>query len=168
MQLAAPIRAVCFDWGGTLMSEVGPQDTSMANWPTVEVLPGARECLARLHGSATLCIATNAVISHHSDIRRALDRGEIGHYFDTIFCFMDLGFKKNQSQFWAEVQRALGVPLAEVAMVGDSLEHDAEAPRSFGVQSVWLASNEVNQRGQRRAPRVATLEEFADMVTNAA
>lgn len=29
MRLKAPFQAVCLDWGGTLMSEQGPQDTSM-------------------------------------------------------------------------------------------------------------------------------------------
>ena len=29
------IRAVCFDWGGTLMSEAGPEDIPMCDWPEV-------------------------------------------------------------------------------------------------------------------------------------
>lgn len=150
------------------MSEVGPQDTSMANWPSVEVLPGAQECLSQLHGTVPLCIATNAVISHHQDIRRALERGNLSHYFDRVFCFMDLGFKKNQPQFWQAVEVALRVPLRQIAMVGDSLEHDAMAPQSFGVQSAWLAPNEAGKAAQHGVRRVATLQDFAQLVANAA
>ena len=150
------------------MSEVGPQDTSMANWPSVEVLPGAQECLSQLHGTVTLCIATNAVISHQQDIRKALDRGNLSHYFDRIFCFMDLGFKKNQPQFWEAVELALRVPLRQIAMVGDSLEHDALAPQSFGVQSAWLSPSEADNAAHHGVRRVASLQEFAKLVANAA
>ncbi len=150
------------------MSEVGPQDTSMANWPTVEVLPGVRESLSQLHQTVTLCVATNAVISHHQDIRRALDRVNLSHYFDRVFCFMDLGFKKNQHQFWEAVELDLQIPLRQVAMVGDSLEHDALAPHSFGVQSAWLAPSEASNAGQQGVRRVSSLQEFAQLVANAA
>ena len=150
------------------MSEVGPQDTSMANWPSVQVLPGAHECVSQLHGTATLCIATNAVISHHQDIRRALARGNLSQYFDKVFCFMDLGFKKNQPQFWEAVELSLNVPLRQIAMVGDSLEHDALAPQSFGVQSAWLARGDASEAAQYGVRRVASLEEFAQLVANAA
>jgi FMN phosphatase YigB (HAD superfamily) len=166
MRLSAPIRAVCFDWGGTLMSEVGPQDTSMANWPLVEVLPGVRDCLSALHGHYDLCVATNASISHRNDIQRALERGGLAHFFREIFCFMDLGYKKNQREFWQTVQSELGVSTREVAMVGDSLEYDAIAPRSFGVQSVWLnPGNSPCVTGQ--FPVVVQLQEFARLVLNA-
>ena len=57
--LPAPIRAVCFDWGGTLMVDDGPDDLPMYEWPSVTAVPGARECLAALHGRVPLCIATN-------------------------------------------------------------------------------------------------------------
>jgi FMN phosphatase YigB (HAD superfamily) len=135
----------------------------MANWPSVEVLPGAQECLSQLHGTVPLCIATNAVISHHQDIRRALERGNLSQYFDRVFCF-----KKNQPQFWQAVEVALRVPLRQIAMVGDSLEHDALAPQSFGVQSAWLAPNEAGKAAQHGVRRVATLQDFAQLVANAA
>jgi FMN phosphatase YigB (HAD superfamily) len=167
MPLAAPIRAVCFDWGGTLMSEIGPQTMSMADWPEVQVFDGVRECLESLHGRLPLCIATNASISHHHHIRRALDRGGIGHYFSEIFCFMDIGLRKNQIGFWQVVQQKLSVPLSEIAMVGDSLEHDVIAPRSFGVQSVWLASADAAAARPLDWPVVTDLRGFASLLAAA-
>jgi FMN phosphatase YigB (HAD superfamily) len=68
----------------------------------------------------------------------------------SIFCFAELGFRKNQAGFWQAVQSTLGGPLARVAMVCDNLEHDVHAPRSFGVQAVWF--NE-GGRLQRRCDR---------------
>ena len=57
------IRAVCFDWGGTLMSERGPEDIPMGLWPEVEVVEGAAKALEVLHGKLPLAIATNASVS---------------------------------------------------------------------------------------------------------
>jgi putative hydrolase of the HAD superfamily len=149
------------------MSEVGPQDTSMANWPSIEVLPGALDCLSSLHGQYDLCIATNASISHRKDILRALRRGGLAHFFREIFCFMDLGYKKNQAEFWQVVQSTLGVSADRVAMVGDSLEYDAIAPRSFGVQSVWFNPGGASPYPAGQFPVVGQLQQFAKLVANA-
>jgi len=39
-------KCILFDWGGTLMSEVGPLDVTMARWPEVSAIEGAAETLA--------------------------------------------------------------------------------------------------------------------------
>lgn len=165
--LRFPIRAVCFDWGGTLMSEAGPDDVPMALWPHVAVIPGAKECLATLDGSLPLCIATNAADSGRPMIERALDRVGLLHHFSHVFCFTDLGFKKIQPEFWHAVQERLGLPPHEIAMVGDSLEYDVLVPQRCGLQSVWF-----NARGEHDAPpipvpTVTSLEQFAGLVKSA-
>jgi len=164
LRLAAPVRAVCFDWGGTLMSEAGPEDTPMGRWPQVHAVPGAAACLAELAGLVPLCVATNASVSGRASIESALDRvGFLGHFAD-IFCYTELGVRKDSPVFWQGVSERLGVPLAEVAMVGDSLEQDCLAPRRFGVQGVWF---DPSGRGLPRGsdvPRVQHLVDFAHAV----
>lgn len=163
-----PIRSICFDWGGTLMSEVGPQDRAMCFWPSVELLEGVVECLDALHPRFTLCIATNAKISGRQEIQMALDRGGIGKYFTHIFCPMELGTRKDQGEYWEAVERALGHPLNQVAMVGDSLHYDAIAPRGFGVQAYWLHREGQDSPSNVPVPQVASLHQFVVAVTRAA
>ena len=93
---SATISAICFDLGGTLMSEDGPQDISIALWPHVQATAGAADCLASLAGRFPLCIATNASVSNSAMIRRALERVNFAHYFSHIFCYTDLGYRKGQ------------------------------------------------------------------------
>jgi FMN phosphatase YigB (HAD superfamily) len=162
------IRSICFDWGGTLMSELGPQDRAMCFWPEVQVLEGVLDCIHALHPKFTLCIASNATISGHREIQRALDRGGIGKYFTHIFCHMDLGMKKDQPAFWEAVARTLGHPLSQVAMVGDSMQYDAIAPRRFGIRAYWLNRDGQSHRGHESVPQVASLDQFAAAVANAA
>ncbi|MGK3997884.1 HAD family hydrolase [Sorangium sp. So ce1024] len=162
------VRAVCFDWGGTLMSERGPEDIPMGNWPEVEAIEGALECLEALAGRLPLAIATNASVSRRPMIELALSRVGFDGYFSHVFCFTELGFRKSQPRFWRAVERGLGVPLENVAMIGDSYEQDAVYPRQFGVQGVWFNHRSSVERGDVRVPVVDELPRFASWVNGAA
>lgn len=162
------VQAVCFDWGGTLMSEQGPEDTPMGLWPQVQALAGAAEALALLAGRLPLAIATNATVSRRPMIELALRRVGLGRHFADVFCFTELGHRKNEPEFWEAVERRLGVPRSRIAMVGDSLEHDVRAPRRFGVQAVWLnPAGAAPSDGDDDVPVVADLPAFARWVIRA-
>lgn len=161
------IQAVCFDWGGTLMSEQGLHDRPMALWETVETIAGAAEALELLAGKLPLAIATNATISKRPMIELALSRVGFKEYFNEIFCYTELGYRKDQREFWQVVQTSLGVPLEGIAMVGDSYEHDAQFPRSYGVQGVWFNDRGAAVRDQVQVPTVEDLPTFARWVMNA-
>ncbi|HEY1230797.1 MAG TPA: HAD family hydrolase [Ramlibacter sp.] len=160
-----PLRAACFDWGGTLMSEAGPADLPMGTWPEVRAVAGARDALALLHGHLPLCIATNASVSDVSQIERALARVGLAQFFSHIFCYTDLGCRKDDPGFWRAVSERLDLPATSIAMVGDSLEQDVLGPARFGVQSVWFSATAAHV--ERDVPRVAQLPQFARLVLQA-
>jgi aminoglycoside 6'-N-acetyltransferase I len=141
------IRAICFDWGDTLMSEQGPRDLPMALWPEVRVIPGATGMLAALHGDYRLCIATNASVSSRPMIEQALERVGLRHYFAAVFCHAELGMRKESPAFWHAVARMLDLEFDQVAMLGDTLECDVRTPRALGIHAVWF-----NDRGARPSP----------------
>ncbi|MFT3820602.1 MAG: HAD family hydrolase [Rubrivivax sp.] len=162
------VRAVCFDWGGTLMSEHGgPDEMPMGLWPRVEVIEGAAEALSLLDGKLPLAVATNASVSTRPMIELALRRAGLEAYFQQIFCHTELGCRKEQHEFWLAVERGLGVPLEHVAMVGDSYEQDALFPRRFGVQSVWFNLHGAVRRDQVATPVVTQLPAFSRWVASA-
>ncbi|QLF94204.1 HAD family hydrolase [Pseudomonas sp. ABC1] len=162
--LLAPVRAVCFDWGGTLMSERGPADIPMAQWPEVALIEGALECLHALEGKVPLAIATNASASTRPMVEAALARVGIARYFSHVFCFTEIGHRKDQAAFWQVVARELAVPLDSVAMVGDSYEQDALGPSRFGVQSVWFNPLDRSQPEGSATPQVQDLPSFSSWV----
>lgn len=45
------------DWGNTLMSEAGPTDIPMPDWPEVRTIDGAREVLSLLSKSYRIAVA---------------------------------------------------------------------------------------------------------------
>lgn len=157
----ANVQAICFDWGGTLMSDDGPADRPMALWPEVRTTSGAATTLAALQHIGPLCIATNASMSHRPMVERALARGGLLHYFSHVFCATDLGARKESPGFWAAVTAALGCAPQHVAMVGDSLEADVLAPQRFGVRAVWF-----NEGGRQAPPpaSVPTITRLSELV----
>jgi FMN phosphatase YigB (HAD superfamily) len=161
---ATRIRAVCFDWGGTLMSEEGPHELPMALWREVRVLPGAGAMLAALHGGYPLCIATNASVSRRPMIERALERVGLGDYFAQVFCFTELRVRKESPAFWHTVARVLGVELHEIAMLGDALEPDVLVPRALGVHAVWFNEGGLRPAPDPGVPTVTRLGEFVEFV----
>lgn len=161
-------RAVCFDWGGTLMSEDGPQDLAMGLWPRVAVIPGAVECVSALAGRLPLAIATNASVSTRPLIELALSRVGLLEHFSDVFCFTELGFRKSQPEFWQAVVARLGTRAEHIAMIGDSYEQDAALPRRFGVQGVWFNPGRAAPGAHGPVPEVSQLQEFASRVLHVA
>jgi phosphoglycolate phosphatase-like HAD superfamily hydrolase len=127
-----------FDWGDTLMSEDGPQDRPMALWPTVRAIDGAFALLATLSAHHRIAIATNATVSDHAMILRALERTSLRPFVSAVFCHRDLGLRKSDPAFWDAVIAGTGAAREDLLMVGDDLEQDVLSPRRSGIASVWL------------------------------
>jgi HAD superfamily hydrolase (TIGR01549 family) len=137
-------------------------------WPEVAIIPGAAECLAELAGKVPLAVATNASVSTRPLIERALSRVGFDRYFEHIFCYTELGFRKSQPEFWRVVSAVLGVRADQVAMVGDSYAQDAALPRQFGVQGVWFNPSRASVGMYGPVPEVTSLSQFSAWVKNVA
>jgi FMN phosphatase YigB (HAD superfamily) len=157
-------KCILFDWGGTLMSEDGPADISMALWPEVRAIDGAEETLRALAPDHRIAVATNATVSRRDMIERALSRVSLLEHISDIFCFTEMGVRKDSPEFWARVLASLRVAPAEVAMVGDSLEQDVIAPRECGVFSVWFNEDGRSPADARGFPTIHRLEELGALL----
>jgi len=136
--MKAKLRYILFDWGDTLMSEAGPVDIPMADWPEVRVIDGAAEVLTQLSKRYRIGLATNATVSRKHDVARALERVRLNAFFTEIFCYTELGHKKDEPEFWEAVLARLGAQKSEVVMIGDSLEQDVLGPRRAGIRAIWF------------------------------
>src|SRR5207245_1505284 len=132
------IRFILFDWGDTLMSEDGPADIPMARWPKVRALEDAPEVVGLLARRYTLAIVTNATVSRRPDIVQGLERAGMGTFFSKIFCYTEIGRKKDDPEFWRVVLARLSASPREVIVVGDSLEQDVLGPMRCGLRAIWF------------------------------
>ncbi|HUP29121.1 MAG TPA: HAD family hydrolase [Usitatibacter sp.] len=165
--IPAEARWVLFDWGGTLMSEDGPLDVPMALWPEVRAVEGAHEALATLARRYRIGVATNASVSKRNMIEMALGRVGLRDWVADVFCYSDIGARKDEDDFWRAVLDRAGVEASHVVMVGDSLEQDVLAPRRFGIASIWFNEAGRQPADSRGAPSIERLAD-APAAVNAA
>ena len=163
---ASRFRHVLFDWGGTLMAEDGPDGIPMAQWPEVKAVAGAKATLAVLAPKFRLGLATNAAASGRESIEQALERVSLRPYITDIFCFREIGARKDAPEFWAHVLRTLQAEPHEIAMIGDSLEQDVLPPRRHGIFSVWFNPQD-RPANVYEIPIVRSLPEVVPLLTKA-
>lgn len=159
MAAPAPKLWTLFDWGGTLMSEEGPLDLPMALWPEVAAIDGAHETLATLSRRYRVGVATNASVSKRNMIEVALGRVGLRDYVSDVFCYTEIGARKDSDEFWRATLERIGAEPEDIAMVGDSLEGDVLAPRSFGIHSIWF-----NPSGAVAVPAVPTIARLPEAI----
>jgi FMN phosphatase YigB (HAD superfamily) len=150
------------------MSEDGPQDISMALWPEVRAIDGAKETLSTLAPRHRLAVATNATVSRRDMIEQALARVSLLEYITDIFCFTEIGARKDSPEFWSRILSTLRLGSADVAMVGDTLDQDVLPPRKYGVFSVWFNENGRSQLDPHGIPTVHRLPDVVPLVSNEA
>jgi len=120
------------------MSEAGPPDYTMAEWPTVRAVDGAAAVLDALSRKFRIAVATNAAISRRPDIVRALERVGLAGFISDIFCRAEIGAVKSDPKFWRAVTASLGAAPDELLMIGDSLEQDVRGPQQAGIAAIWF------------------------------
>ena len=131
---------ILFDWGDTLMRDIPGATGKMCDWPEVEAMPGAAECLDYLSRTARLYVASGALESTAEDIRLALQRVGLDRHITGCFCRQNTGLQKPDPQFYRAVLKTLVAQASEVTMVGDSLKNDILPCHALGMQTVLLAA----------------------------
>jgi putative hydrolase of the HAD superfamily len=127
-----------FDWGDTLMRDYPEYTTPMADWPRVETLPGVIETLPLLQPAWRLCMASNALVSDEPEIRRALQRVDIERWFEKVYCFRKVGFKKPAPEFFTYIFKDMDIQASQAVMVGDNLTADVLGANAVGISAVWF------------------------------
>jgi len=138
------LSTIIFDWGDTIMRDFklpGP----MKNWDYVEPIPGARELLERVSLRFTCCIATSADHSNTNDMKEALKRVAIDHYFHYYFSSNDLGVMKPDPEFFKAILKKMNIRSQNCIAVGNLYQKDVVPAKAAGLTTVFF--NEMNESG---------------------
>jgi FMN phosphatase YigB (HAD superfamily) len=127
-----------FDLGDTLMVDLPNQTGPMCDWPEVQVVDGALDCLKRLSLNAECHLATNAAESSEAQIWLALKRAGLCDYIGHVFCRENLGVGKTDINYYPQIVNKLAVSSEQVTMVGDSLERDVLPALKSGLKGIWF------------------------------
>ncbi|MGJ8680456.1 HAD family hydrolase [Paraglaciecola sp.] len=132
------IKHFLFDWGDTLMVDLPNQTGPMCDWPEIQVVDGALDCLIRLNKTSQCHLATNAEDSTEIQIRQALQRAGLSQYIQHIFCRENLGVGKTEPEYYAKIVNKLNTPAKQIMITGDSLDKDVYPALSAGLNATWF------------------------------
>jgi putative hydrolase of the HAD superfamily len=109
----------------------------------------------------------HAVLSNSSERyqRRKLGRLGIGDRFEAVLCSDDIGHAKPAPEAFLAACRALDLPPATVAYVGDRSDIDAAAATAAGLHGIWLDRAGTGAEGT--GPRITTLAELPALLAPA-
>jgi FMN phosphatase YigB (HAD superfamily) len=127
-----------FDWGDTLMRDDPHTSGPMYAWEHVEMIPHADLVLGALRADWLIALATNAIDSDESDIRRALRRVGLNSLVDTVYCFREVGYRKPTREFFQYILDDLKLVSRQVIMIGDSFEKDVQGANEAGIRAIWF------------------------------
>lgn len=144
MPIKKPVKALIFDWGDTIMRDFGIPGP-MADWETVEYIPGAQEALEALFPEYTCIIATSADHSGTGEMVRALKRVSADRYFHHFFSSKELGRKKPDPGFFTAITRKTGFKPGECVMIGNLYEKDITGAKLAGLQTVLFDEHRQNR-----------------------
>ncbi len=137
---------VLFDWGDTVMRDYPERTAPMVEWESVEVVDGIADVLAYLHSTGRrIVLATSAEISDENQIRGALRRGGLDHYFAGIYCFKNTNLPKGE-EFYRYILNDLQLSASDALMVGDGFEKDIRIPNGLGMYAIWFNPRSVDVR----------------------
>ena len=135
MPIQKPIDALIFDWGDTVMRDFGAPGP-MAEWETVQYIPGADDALSTLSPRFTCIIATSADHSGTEEMIAALKRVKADRYFHHFFSSRDLGYKKPDPEFFRSIIRNVGLTPGRCVMIGNLYEKDILGAAKAGLQTI--------------------------------
>ncbi|WP_406291316.1 HAD family hydrolase [Embleya sp. NBC_00896] len=129
--------------------------------PDSRVIRRAADALLRLRAREDLvCVLACDTQRPESVRRRTLVEAGIDVCFDAIVLSCAIGVRKPHPDFYAEVERACGVPRAEIMFVGNTPAKDATAPHVYGMQAVLIAPA---GRPSGLPAAIGVIDHFADL-----
>ena len=131
------IDALLFDWGDTVMKVFPEQNGPMATWSEVAVVEGIQESLSLLKDDYKIILVSNAQDSDQAQVRRALERVDIEHYFHEIFTPKEVNESKPAPGFYLNILKQIEIEPENAVMIGDDYEQDIVAAKQVGLWTIW-------------------------------
>lgn len=117
------------------------EDLEMGFWRasvSTGPLPGVADALAAMHARGVRLAALSNTSYSSRVIRSELERHGLARHLEFVMVSSEYGLRKPQPLLFEAAARCLGLPPAEIWMVGDRLDADVRGANAVGMTSVWL------------------------------
>ena len=126
----------------------------------IEVHPNVERFLAMLNRlGKKVCLVTNA---HYKVLDLKLRKTRIGRYFDTAVTSFELGYPKEQSEFWHRLQERIGFDKSATLFIDDT-EAVLRAAREFGIRYILYKSPASSRSLRPPSEEFPVLADFGEL-----
>lgn len=132
------ITHLIFDWGDTLMADDPDLKQAMYLWDEIKVMDGVRDTMPYLHKKYVCTVGSNAGESDASAMKKAFERVSLDGFFDYWFTSKELGARKPDAEFFANIVGRLGASAERTVMVGNDYEKDIRGAKKAGLKTVLI------------------------------
>lgn len=133
------LRAICFDFGDTLVDEATEVKDEHQVTQQAEMIPGAVEMLRHLRERGyRLAIVSNGPVGNVDNV---LSQNGLLDWFEVRAVSDGLGVHKPDPAIFHYALERMGIPVEEagrVVMLGNHLDRDVKGANQAGLISVWL------------------------------
>lgn len=125
------------------------------------LIEGAEAAIADLASRYKLCIASDAIVTPGTGLRKVLENYNVLHYFSG-FAFSDevRNSKPHRSMFDSAAAQ-LGVEISEIVHIGDREHNDITGPQGLGMKAVLFTAS--RDRGSDNTTADAICTRYSDL-----
>ncbi|BCG65898.1 MAG: 5'-nucleotidase [Methyloprofundus sp.] len=150
----------CLDyWSEQLNLDIAGLKAEIAG--LIKVLPHVSEFLTALQlVDKQVFLVTNA---HTDSLSLKMEKTCLQPFFDKIICAHDLGFAKEQQQFWQALQKQCDWDRQSTVMIDDSLAVLRAAQR-FGISELISINKPDSQKASKSIKEFAAITDFRELM----
>jgi putative hydrolase of the HAD superfamily len=150
----------CLDyWSEQLNLDIAGLKAEIAG--LIKVLPHVNEFLAALQlVDKHVFLVTNA---HTDSLSLKMEKTCLQPFFDQIICSHDLGFAKEQQQFWQALQKHYDWDKQSTVMIDDSLAV-LRAAQDFGIAELISINKPDSQKASKLIREFSAITDFRELM----
>ena len=131
-------KGILIDFGDTIIIQK-VDDTAPLSMMKLNLFPDSFQALSRLKDMGfNIILVSNTTQSTSNDVKVALEKLGIGHFFDAVVTSFDVGKEKPAREMFMSALETAGLKPDEALMVGDDLEKDILGAKRIGIDGVLV------------------------------
>jgi len=148
-------------WSNILDIDIIKEKKKEENMLLISLKEGSLEILSKLKSlNKKLFLVTNA---HRKTLDVKLSKYKLSKYFDQLVCSHELGYVKEDIQFWHLLRNSLGIDYNDSVLVEDTFDNITSAHHA-GLKNFIYISNDDKNTNKIKPLRLASFSELSSSI----
>ena len=131
-------------WSNILDIDIIEEKKKQENMSLIRMHQGSVEVLENLNRlKKKLFLVTNA---HRKTLNVKLSKFELSKYFDELICSHELGYIKENIQFWCLLRNKLGIIYEQTVLIEDTFDNISSAYHAGMSNFIYISDKEENKQ----------------------